>query len=296
MEVADLWTVELYAQYAVIADFFECFLDCGEAYIAVTKGAEGSHLCAAFCLGKSEGINILQVHECDSAAELSDQCSGIHAGKGGMRSIYAEGYEIGIGMRCKIIYIALGEHAGAVVRMEAQGNAEALCIFAHGIGDSAHLIDPLGVGGTLGGAFTVREAAVLAVVPLCADIGNELDLLLCDLDLFFNVVELEVTVEVAEVYAAVFGQLDQLLRIVCIIIADEREVLNIVIAKEFALPEGLLKQTLCSLGLAVVYPCPAGITNLHHFIFLLLIYKLFLEEGFAFSQKFFFLWQIDFVL
>ena len=197
------------------------------------------------------------MHVGHPAAVLANQRGGVHAGQGGVGGVKAEGDVVGIGVLGKVIDVALPEHAGAVVGVEAQGDALLLGVGAHGVGHIAHLVQHLGVGGPLGGAV-VAKAGVLAVVPLYAHGGAEVDLLLGDADGLFHV-EGEVAVQVYQVHAALLGQVHQGLGVVGVVIADKGEVLHGVIAQELALLEGLLQLVLGGFGLAVGNPGPTGI-------------------------------------
>ena len=193
------------------------------------------------------------MHVGHPAAVLANQRGGVHAGQGGVGGVKAEGDVVGIGVLGEVIDVALPEHAGAVVGVEAQGDALLLGVGAHGVGHVAHLVQHLGVGGPLGGAV-VAKAGVLAVVPLYAHGGAEVNLLLGDADGLFHV-EGEVAVQVYQVHEG--------LGVVGVVIADKGEVLHGVIAQELALLEGLLQLVLGGFGLAVGNPGPTGIGCFH---------------------------------
>ncbi|CCX38492.1 unknown [Clostridium sp. CAG:1013] len=161
----------------------------------------------------------------------------------------------------KVVDVALPEHAGAVVGMEAQGHAALFGIGAHFVGHIAHFVQHLRVGGTLGGAV-IAETGVLAVVPLAADGGQEVDLLLGDANSLFHV-EGEVAVQVHQVNAALLGQVHQLLGILSVEVPDEGEVLHGVVAQEFALLEGLLQLIFGLFRILGTDPGPAGVCCFH---------------------------------
>ena len=167
-----------------------------------------------------------------------------------------------VGVLCEVVDVALPEHAGAVVGVEAQGDALLFGVGAHGVGHIAHLIQHLRVSGALAGAV-VAEAGVLAVIPLDPHGGAEVDLGLGDADGLLHV-EGEVAVEVHQLYAALFRQVDELLGVIGVVVPDEGEVLHRVVAQEFALRKGLLQLALAGLGVLGVDPGPPCVSCFHN--------------------------------
>lgn len=262
MEVADLRTIQLHAEDAVVADLLKRRFDGGKVDRAVAERAEGAHFVAAHGGLQGKGIYILQVHKGETVAVLADQRRRIHAGKRRVRGIDAEGDDLGIRVRRKVIDITLREHTGAVVRVEADGYAALLGVGAQLVDDGAHLVDHFRVCRALRRAV-VAEAAVLAVVPLAADRREEINLLLCDAQGFLHI-KGKVAVEVDELHTAVLCELYELIGIVLVKIADKCEVFHIVVAEEFALAEGLGELLLGGLRFVAFDPCPAGIAYFHH--------------------------------